>query len=255
MNASSRQTLLPLAVGLSLLVGWHGLSLMLPPFLMAGPLEVLQAMVRHASVLATAAATTGSAALAGLGIAAITGLALGGLFTASRVAERALYPYALLVQTVPVIAIAPLLVVWLDYGWWVSTVSAAIVSFFPLLTGAHVGLRATDPDRLALLRLYGASPLQQLRLLRLPAALPHILAGLRTAGGLAVIGAVVGDFVGSNGQPPSLGFVVLKAAASADVARSFAAVVVSAILALVLFAATRALEQRTIGGWHGDRLP
>ena len=75
MSASSRQTLLPLAVGLSLLVGWHGLSLMLPPFLMAGPLEVLQAMVHHASDLATAAATTGTAALAGLGIAAITGLA------------------------------------------------------------------------------------------------------------------------------------------------------------------------------------
>ena len=253
MTLDHRQSILPIAVGLSLVAAWHGLSLILPPFLLAGPGAVLQAMAQHASVLATAAATTGSAALAGLALASLVGLALGGLFTASRVAERALYPYALLVQTVPVIAIAPLLVVWLDYGWWVSTVSAAIVSFFPLLTGAHVGLRATDPDQLFLLRLYGASPLQQLKMLRLPAALPHILAGLRTAGGLSVIGAVVGDFVGSNGQPPSLGYIVLKAAASADVARSFAAVVVSAILALALFASTRALERYTIGAWHGDR--
>lgn len=245
--------LLPVAVGVALLGAWQGLASALPPFLMAGPLEVGAAMADHAPTLLTAAGTTGTAALAGLGIATLAGLLLGALFTASRTAERALYPYALLVQTVPVIAIAPLLVVWLDYGWWVSTVSAAIVSFFPLLTGAHVGLRATDPDQLALLRLYGASPLQQLRLLRLPAALPHILAGLRTAGGLSVIGAVVGDFVGSNGQPPSLGFVVLKAAASADVARSFAAVVVSAILALALFGLTRALEAHTIGAWHGDR--
>lgn len=248
------QRLLPAAVGGGLLLAWQGLASMLPPFLLAGPLEVARAAVAHADTLATGAAMTGSAALAGLALAAGLGLALGALFTASRTAERALYPYALLVQTVPVIAIAPLLVVWLDYGWWVSTVSAAIVSFFPMLTGAHVGLRATDPDQLALLRLYGATPWQQLRMLRLPAALPHVLAGLRTSGGLAVIGAVVGDFVGSNGQPPSLGFIVLKAAASADVARSFAAVVVSAILALALFAATRALEQRTIGTWHGDRL-
>ncbi len=247
--------LLPVGLGVALLALWHLASLALPPFLLAGPVAVLQAMVDYADKLAVAAWTTGSAAVAGLVIASLSGLALGGLFTASKVAERALYPYALLIQTVPVIAIAPLLVVWLDYGWWVSTVSAAIVSFFPMLTGAHVGLRSTDPDQLALLRLYGASPLQQLKMLRLPSALPHILAGLRTAGGLAVIGAVVGDFVGSNGQPPSLGYVVLKAAASADVARSFAAVVVSAILALGLFAATRFLEQRTIGAWHGDRTP
>lgn len=243
---------LPAVVAAALLVAWQGLASYLPPFLMAGPVEVVQAMAAHAATLTTAAMTTGTAALAGLAIAAVLGLSLGALFTASRTAERALYPYALLVQTVPVIAIAPLLVVWLDYGWWVSTVSAAIVSFFPLLTGAHVGLRSTAPDQLALLRLYGATPLQQLRLLRLPAALPHLLAGLRTSGGLAVVGAVVGDFVGSNGQPPSLGFIVLKAAASADVARSFAAVVVSAILALTLFASTRWLETRTIGRWHGE---
>lgn len=250
----SRSVLLPGLVGVGLLVAWQLLALQLPPFLMAGPADVALALADHAEVLATAAWITGSAAVAGLALASLAGLLLGALFTGSRVAERALYPYALLVQTVPVIAIAPLLVVWLDYGWWVSTVSAAIVSFFPMLTGAHVGLRSTDPDRLALLRLYGASPLQQLRMLRLPAALPHILAGLRTAGGLSVIGAVVGDFVGSNGQPPSLGYVVLKAAASADVARSFAAVVVSAILALALFAITRAVERHTIGAWHGDRL-
>lgn len=250
---NDRRNILPVLVGLSLLALWHGLSMVLPPFLLAGPIDVVQAMGQHATTLTTAAVTTGSAAIAGLALASAIGLGLGGLFTASRVAERALYPYALLVQTVPVIAIAPLLVVWLDYGWWVSTVSAAIVSFFPMLTGAHVGLRATDPNQLFLLRLYGATPMQQIKMLRLPAALPHILAGLRTAGGLAVIGAVVGDFVGSNGQPPSLGYIVLKAAASADVARSFAAVVVSALLALALFVTTRALERYTIGAWHGDR--
>ena len=249
----SRTVLLPALVGLVVLVGWQLLSATLPPFLMAGPLEVLSALSAHAGKLAHSAWITGSAAVAGLCIATLSGLLLGGLFATSRTAARALYPYALLVQTVPVIAIAPLLVVWLDYGWWVSCVSAAIVSFFPMLTGAHVGLRATDPDQLALLRLYGAGHRQQLLLLRLPAAAPHIFAGLRTAGGLAVIGAVVGDFVGSNGQPPSLGYVVLKAAAAADVARSFAAVVVSALLALALFGLTRVAEHATIGAWHGDR--
>lgn len=249
----SRTVLLPGLVGVAVLLAWQLMACALPPFLMAGPLEVAAALVDYGPKLAHAAWTTGSSAVAGLAFATVGGVALGGLFSTSRTAERALYPYALLVQTVPVIAIAPLLVVWLDYGWWVSCVSAAIVSFFPMLTGAHVGLRATDPDQLALLRLYGANRRQQLVMLRLPAAAPHIFAGLRTAGGLAVIGAVVGDFVGSNGQPPSLGYVVLKAAASADVARSFAAVVVSALLALLLFGLTRVAERATIGSWHGDR--
>lgn len=249
----SRTILLPAIVGIAVLVVWQLIASALPPFLMAGPLDVATALVGYGPKLAHAAWITGSSAVAGLAFATAAGLLLGGLFASSRTAERALYPYALLVQTVPVIAIAPLLVVWLDYGWWVSCVSAAIVSFFPMLTGAHVGLRATDPDQPALLRLYGANRRQQLLLLRLPAAAPHIFAGLRTSGGLAVIGAVVGDFVGSNGQPPSLGYVVLKAAASADVARSFAAVVVSAILALLLFALTRIAEQAIIGSWHGDR--
>lgn len=244
--------LLPVAVGLTLLAGWAALASQLPPFLLASPLEVAQAAQAHAGALWEATLTTGSAALAGLAIAAATGLAAGTSFAASRTLERALYPYALLVQTIPVIAIAPLLVVWLDYGWPVSVVSAAIVSFFPMLTGFHVGLRATDPDQLDLLALYGASPLQQLRVLRLPAALPHIFAGLRTAGGLAVIGAVVGDFVGSNGHPKSLGYIVLQSAAGADVARSFAAVFASAFLAIALFWLTRTAERATIGRWHGD---
>ncbi len=245
----------PWAVGGVLLLAWQLAAAPLPPYLMAGPVEVVEAIAARPTELAHAAWTTGSAAVVGLALASAVGLSAGAWFAASRAAERAFYPVALLAQTIPIIAIAPLLVVWLDYGWWVSTVSAAVVSFFPLLTGAHVGLRAATPEQIELFRLYGATPLQQLLQLRIPAAAPHLFAGLRTAGGLSVIGAVVGDFVGSNGQPPSLGNIVLKASAAADVASSFGAVVASALLALGLFVLTRTAERALVGHWFGDRSP
>ena len=167
--------------------------------------------------------------------------------------EIALYPYALLLQTVPIVAIAPLLVVWLGYGLPVATVTAAIVAFFPLLTSANLGLRSASSAQVELLQLYGASWTQTLWKLRLPAALPFIFGGLRTAVGLAVIGAVVGEFVGSTGTPACLGYLVLQSARSADTGLTFATIGVTALLALVLFGAVRLAERHMIGSWHGEQ--
>lgn len=243
---------LPLAVAALGLAGWWLLSLRFPPVLLPGPDEVAARAFAARGQLLGATLQTALAAAGGLALAAVAGAAGGVLFLRSPLLERALYPYALLLQTLPIVAVAPLLIVWLGYGLPVALCAAAIVAFFPLLSGVHLGLRAVSRDQVELLRLYRATWLQELRLLRIPAALPHALAGLRTAGGLAVIGAIVGEFVGSNGLPPSLGFVVLHSARSADTGLTFAAIFLAALLALGFFGLTRGLERLLVERWHGE---
>lgn len=244
--------LLPALGALSVLLVWGAAAMNAPPALLPSPHEVLEAAWAARATLAQATWTTGTCAVAGLAVASTLGLLGGVLFLRSRWLEAAFYPYALLVQTLPIVAIAPLLVVWLGYGRPVAVAAAAIASFFPVLTAAHMGLRAASAAELELLSLYGASWFQTLWKLRLPAALPFLFTGLRTAGGLSVIGAIVGEFVGSNGQPPSLGFLVLRAARTAQTGQSFAAIACATALSVALFSLARAVERRAIGPWYGD---
>ena len=245
--------LLPLAAALVAVGAWWGLSLRLNPVLLPSPWSVLLACWETRAALLEATAVTGACSLAGLLMAVALGLvgALG--FQLSRPLELALTPYALLVQTLPIVAVAPLLVVWLGYGPPVAVASAAIVAFFPVLTSASLGLGAASRTELELFGVLGASRVQILLKLRLPGALPYLFGGLRTAGGLAVIGAIVGEFVGSTGSPRSLGYLVQTAARSARTDRSFAAIGAAALLALAFFAVVRLLEHLAVGRWHGGR--
>ncbi len=243
---------LPLAAAAIALAGWWALSTRLPPVLLPGPAEALRDAIDARAQLAEATWNTAVSSAIGLAIAAAAGVSGGVLFLRSRWLEAALYPYALLVQTVPIVAIAALLVVWLGYGGPVAVTTAAIVSFFPVLTSANVGLRAASEEQVELLRLYGAGWWQELIKLRLPGSLPFLFAGLRTAVGLSVIGAIVGEFVGSNGAPPTLGYLVLRSSRSAQTGLTFAAIACATGLALAAFAIVRLLEARLIGPWHGD---
>lgn len=246
---------LPLIPLLAFGLGWELLSWQYPPALLPSPLEVINAMWAKSSLLLEATASTALAAACGLLASSLGGIGGAMLFERSRWMERALYPYAVLLQTVPIVAIAPLLVVWLGYGLPPAIASASIVAFFPVLTSANLGLRSVGPEQVELFSLYGARWWHTLTLLRLPAALPFLFSGLRTAAGLSVIGAIVGEFVGSNGFPPSLGYVVLRSSRSADTALTFGAVFSSALLALGFFGMVRLLEHRVIGSWHGEGAP
>ncbi len=243
----------PLVAGILGLVVWAAAASGLPEVLLPGPTEVGASLLEHRERLVTATLNTLKASLMGLAVACVAAAAGAALFLRSRWLEVALYPYALLIQTVPIVAIAPLLVVWLGYGLPVATVTAGIVAFFPLLTSANLGLRSVDPAQVELLQLYGATWRQALVKLRLPASLPFVFSGLRTAVGLAVIGAVVGEFVGSTGHPACLGYLVLQSARSADTGLTFATIGVTAALAMALFAAVRLVEGRMIGPWHGEQ--
>lgn len=247
-----KDKLLPALVAMGGVGLWALAAAQMPVVLLPSPLEVVQVVFAQAGPLAQATALTAMSALLGLLLASFFASVAAVAFLYSRTAELAFYPYALLIQTVPIVAIAPLLVVWLGYGVPVAVVSAAIVAFFPLLTAGHMGLRATEGAGLELFALHRASRWQELRLLRLPAALPFLFAGLRTATGLSVIGAIVGEFVGSNGLPPSLGFLVLRSARTAETPMAFAAVGCATSLALVYFGLVRWAERRMIGAWHGS---
>ena len=243
---------LPWLTALLIVTAWGLLSLRYPTVLLPSPAEVFSATWSARTDLVTATLWTSAAALGGLGIAGITGFIGAVAFQRARWLETALYPWALLIQTVPIVAIAPLLVIWLGYGLGVAIASAAIVSFFPILTATHSGLKAAPPEQVELFHLYRAGWWPTLRHLRIPGALPFVFTGLRTAGGLAVIGAIVGEFVGSNGSPSSLGYLVLRSARSADTDLTFGAVACTTILALSVFGFVKAIEHRMIGHWHGE---
>src|SRR5579863_7589937 len=170
-----------------------------PSYLVPAPSAVLRALIDSRDELAAAMAKTSAAAVIGFVLSTLTGVAIAVLLSSSRAIQRSFYPYAVFFQTVPIIAIAPLLVIWFGYGTRTVVASAFVVSIFPVIANTLSGILSTEPALRDLFRLYGASTFVTLWKLRFPAALPQILTGLRVASGLAVIGAIVGEFIGGQG--------------------------------------------------------
>jgi len=220
----------------------------LPSYLVPAPSAVLHALFESRGELAGAMAKTSAAAVVGFALSTLTGIAIAVLLSSSRAIQRAFYPYAVFFQTVPIIAIAPLLVIWFGYGMKTVIASAFIVSIFPVIANTLTGLLSTDPALRDLFRLYGASPGVTLFKLRFPAALPQILTGLRVASGLAVIGAIVGEFIGGQG----LGSVVDIARTQQRVDKVFAAVLLASALGLALFGLINLISTATLRRWHAS---
>lgn len=240
------------AVGIGVgLAAWTALAASAGPLLVASPWAVVVALAVERARLGEATAQTALAGLGGLALATVLGVLAAVASWWSRALREALSPYTVALQVVPIIAIAPLLVVWLGYGQGVALVTSVLAAFYPIFSAATTGLVAPAQELVDLFRLYGASRLQELMGLRLVAALPALFSGLRSAAGLAVIGAIVGEFVGSNGVPATLGWLVVFSARSARPDLCFAAIVCAAALALALHAGLRVLERRTIGWWYG----
>jgi len=217
-------------------------------FLMPPPSAVLQTMVRDWPELFAALAKTSAGALLGFLLSAAGGIAIAIFLSSSRAIQEAFYPYAVFFQTVPIIAIAPLLVIWFGYGMRTVVASAFIVSIFPVIANTLNGILSTDPALRDMFRLYGASPSATLWKLRLPAALPQILTGLRIAGGLAVIGAIVGEFIGGQG----LGSAVDIARTQQRTDKVFAAVLLASVLGLALFGFINLLSRLALRRWHAS---
>ena len=217
-----------------------------PSYLIPAPSEVIRSLIDDRVELAVAAWTTLSSALAGVLLSFTTGTLFAIALSSSDLARRAFYPYAVFFQTVPIISIAPLLVIWFGFGQPTVIASAAIVSVFPIIASTLLGLKSTEPALIDLFTLYSASARQMLYRLKIPFALPQIFSGLRIASGLAVVGAIVGEFIGGGG----LGSVVDSARTQQRIDRVFAAVLISALLGAVLVGAVNLISALTLGSWH-----
>lgn len=228
---------------------WEIKRFVLPP-----PSAVWQALVEDDGSLFTAAGVTLRTTLIAFLAATISGLALAALFASSKLTEAMLSPYTVILQVTPVVAIAPLILVWvkLDNAWLAVLILAWIVAFFPVLANATAGLKATDANLRDLFRLYNASRWQTFRRLLLPSALPYILAGLKTAGGLALIGAVVAEFAAASGASGGLAWRILESGNRLQVPKMFAALILLALMGIAIYLILSLVEWLLLRRWHGE---
>jgi len=225
---------------------WEGAvrAFAVPRFLVPPPSDVLRAAWAERNALTGALLTTAQGAGLGFLLSASLGTSVGVVFSLSRWLERGLYPYALFLQTVPIVAVAPLLVLWFGPGLRAVAVSAFIVSVFPIIANTLAGLRSVDPRLSDLFRLYGAGLSDTVLKLRLPTAIPSMMTGLKVASGLSVIGAIVGEFVaGFSEGNAGLGITVLSAYRQLRTDLLFAAVLLASLLGLLLFALVSSLSR------------
>jgi NitT/TauT family transport system permease protein len=237
----------PFLLTAAILLGWEIACRMLqvPPWFLPPPSAVATALIARAPLLAASAGATFWMALQALFLATVLGGGLALAVSLSRPAEQAVRPLAVALQVTPVVAIAPLVMIWagLDNADRAVVALAAAVAFFPLFSGVLTGLKSADPDLERLFDLYGATPIQRLIRLRLPTALPFMLEGLRVAAGLAVIGAVVAEFVSGSGATQGLAWRLLEAGNRLRTADMLAALTCLMIMGLLLNAAVGLLER------------
>jgi len=244
--------LLPVATLVLAVAIWHLVVQIyaLPPYKLPGPVLVAQTMVADWDVLSTSLVATLVTTFEGFLLAVAGGVGLAILFNLSRLIEYSLYPFAVVIQVTPVLAIAPLLLIYLPQQGAVL-VCAWIVAFFPVLANTTLGLSSVDHNLADLFRLYGASRTQVLFRLKLPSALPHILAGIRIAGGLSLVGAVVAEIAaGSAGAGSGLAFRIAEAGYRLNIPRMFAALILLSISGIVIFFALSGLSHLMLRRWH-----
>jgi putative hydroxymethylpyrimidine transport system permease protein len=225
---------------------WIANALNIKPFLIPAPSDIAQSLVDDRELLASDAWVTAKEVLLGFALAAALGFAFAVVMHVSDVLRRAFYPLLVASQTVPVVAIAPILVVWLGFGIGPKLAIVALVCFFPITVNTLDGLRSVDPEMTRMMRSLDAGRSQTLRRVEIPSALPFLLSGAKIAAVVAVIGAVFGEWSGSDS---GLGHLILVAQGQLQTARVFAAVVVLSALALLLFGALALLERRL--AWWG----
>jgi NitT/TauT family transport system permease protein len=222
---------------------------MMPRYLVPSPPEVAETMVDESALLLEHSAITLYETVAGYVLAASLGLVTAILIVYSPTFEKSFYPIILFSQVIPKIAIAPILIVWFGFGPEPKVILAVLIAFFPVVISGVAGLRSIDPELLELSSTMGASRWQTFRKLRFPASLPHLFAGLKVAATLAVVGAVVGEFVGAD---KGLGYVLLLASGNLNAPLLFADLILMSVIGIALFVAVEVAEALLIP-WHASR--
>jgi NitT/TauT family transport system permease protein len=248
-----RNVIIPLLTFGLALWGWEHIvtANAIPPYILPAPTLIAQTLVNDWPILAPALAITLGITLGALALAALFGLGFALLFASSKWVEHAFMPFAIFLQVTPIIAIAPLILIYMPNVASAMLLIAFIVAFFPILANTTFGLNSTDRNLRDLFRLYGAGRLQTLFLLRLPFAQPYFLNGLKIASGLALIGAIVAEFAaGSAGTGAGLAFRLIEASYRLNIPRVFAALVLITLSGLVLYLIFSLISYLLLRRWH-----
>ncbi|WP_106745770.1 ABC transporter permease [Yoonia maritima] len=226
-----------------------------PHYILPSPLLIAKTLVEDWSLLWPAMLMTGRLTVLALLFAVIGGLVIAVSFTQSKLVEMAMFPYAVILQVTPVVAIAPLLQVYVDNAFVAALLCAWIVAFFPILSNTTIGLKSTDHNLEDLFTIYGATRWQRLRYLSAPSALPYFLGGLKIAGGLALIGAVVAEFViGRAGTGLGLASTLLEASYRFNFGRLYAALILISVMGVAIFGLMSLISHLCLYRWHESAL-
>jgi NitT/TauT family transport system permease protein len=243
----------PLAVGALFLALWQAAVRLsgVPVYILPAPSDIAGSLWVDGPSLLGSLLVTLRITLAALAAAAIIGGLIALVFSLSRVIEISFFPYAVILQVTPIVAIAPLIIIWVHTPFLALLTCAWIVAFFPIVSNTTVGLNSADRNLLALFKLYGASRGQVLWFLRVPTALPYFLAGLRISGGLALIGAVVAEFVaGTGGSETGLAYRILEAGYRLAIPRLFAALFLLSVTGIAIYLVLDFISRRLLRNWH-----
>ncbi|MBN8751422.1 MAG: ABC transporter permease [Variovorax sp.] len=253
----AQRILLPVLVGLVLIGAWQALvvGMELPPYLVPSPALMMKTLFTDWATLGMALLVTLKITVLSFVVATVVGVLISFVFVQSRLIETALFPYAVLLQVTPIVAVAPLIIIWVKDPTASLVICATLVALFPIISNTTLGLRSIDPDLQAYFKMNRATRLQTLVRLRIPSALPYFFGGLRISSGLALIGAVVAEFVaGTGGAATGLAYQILMAGYQLNIPRMFAALLLISLTGVALFALMAWATKAALGSWHASEL-
>jgi NitT/TauT family transport system permease protein len=243
----------PVIVGIAMLAGWEAVCrlLAIPSYLVPTPSLIAQTFADNAPALMHSLMVTLRVTLIALGLSIAIGTAVAFLFVQSPIIERSFFPYAIILQVTPIVAIAPLIIILVKNTQGALIICATIIAVFPIISNTTIGLRSIDAGHQDLFAINRASRLQNLIYLRIPSALPYFFAGLRISSGLALIGAVVAEFVaGTGGSNTGLAYQILQSGYQLDIPRMFAALFLITLAGITLFMVVVGMSKLALGSWH-----
>ena len=252
MRAKAVRWLPPLAIMVGILGLWEAYVRIfnVQRWLLPAPSVIIETMVVDAGLLSRHTVTTVEEVIVGFAMALAAGVILASVIALSTTIERAIYPFVIASQTIPIIVIAPLLLIWIGYGLAPKFIVVALIAFFPIVVNTVDGLKSVDPDSVRLMRTLGANRRQIFMKLQLPTSLPFLFSGAKIAVAVSVIGAVIGEWVGSS---QGLGYLMIRSKPQFLTERVFAAIFVLSLMGITLFALVGLVERLSIPWWHNER--
>lgn len=245
---------LPLLTGALFLATWEGFTryFHVSKLILPAPSVIAQTLITDAPILWSGLLFTATITISAFALAVVMGLIFGIILTMNRALEMALWPYAVILQVTPIMAIAPLILIWvgLDRAWLALLLLAWLIAFFPILSNTAQGLKSADHDLRNVFHLYGSSRWKYFRYLQLPSALPYILAGIRISAGLSLIGAIVAEFVAGSGGTTGLAWTIIESSGALNMPRMFAAVVVLSLFGISIWYAMALVQWLLLHRWH-----